>query len=272
MNTCAHCRAEFSPRRPDQQYCSAVCRNRAKCQRHYSRIVSPASHPQISSRACQICGSTFRRTYSKQRTCGRACGAELRRREGWVAPSVREGWQSRANARETATAARRLASAAAALLPVQCPTCGELFVRSARQQRYCTPICRPYSTVAGPRVCNGCGKELPPGRGRCDPCKEQTRKAAKRRKRRAEKARRRGVLHEPYTLAEIAERDGHKCQLCKKRVPMDKAVPHPLAPTIDHVLPIARGGDDTRANVQLAHFECNWRKGDGGTQQLALVG
>lgn len=53
---------------------------------------------------------------------------------------------------------------------------------------------------------------------------------------------------------------------------MTKAVPHPKAPTIDHVLPLAAGGDDVRANVQLAHFECNWKKRDGGTQQLMLVG
>lgn len=86
------------------------------------------------------------------------------------------------------------------------------------------------------------------------------------------KARRRRVVHEPYTLAEIAARDRNVCQLCRRRVAMTKQVPHPKAPTIDHVLPIAAGGDDTRANVQLAHFECNWMKRDGGTQQLALVG
>lgn len=73
-------------------------------------------------------------------------------------------------------------------------------------------------------------------------------------------------------LAEIAARDRRTCQLCRRRVAMTKAVPHPKAPTIDHVLPIAAGGQDIRANVQLAHFECNWRKSDGGTQQLALVG
>jgi 5-methylcytosine-specific restriction endonuclease McrA len=53
---------------------------------------------------------------------------------------------------------------------------------------------------------------------------------------------------------------------------MTKAVPHPKAPTIDHILPIACGGNDTRANVQLAHFICNSRKGTRGSQQLALAG
>jgi 5-methylcytosine-specific restriction endonuclease McrA len=49
-------------------------------------------------------------------------------------------------------------------------------------------------------------------------------------------------------------------------------VPHPDAPTIDHLLPLCDGGDDVRANVQLAHFLCNSRRGAGGVVQLALVG
>jgi len=54
---------------------------------------------------------------------------------------------------------------------------------------------------------------------------------------------------------------------------MTKVVPHPKAPTIDHIVPLAQGGDDTRDNVQLAHFECNWRKRDAGeSEQLRLIG
>lgn len=73
-------------------------------------------------------------------------------------------------------------------------------------------------------------------------------------------------------MAEIASRDRHMCGLCKKRVAMTKAAPHPKSPTIDHIVPLADGGEDTRANVQLAHFICNVRKAAGGSQQLVLVG
>lgn len=73
-------------------------------------------------------------------------------------------------------------------------------------------------------------------------------------------------------MAEIAARDRNMCQLCGKRVAMTQSVPHPKAPTIDHVLPLSQGGDDVKANVQLAHFACNSSKGAGGCQQLALVG
>lgn len=92
---------------------------------------------------------------------------------------------------------------------------------------------------------------------------------AKNRRRRAAK---RGRPSEPYTTAEIAARDRFRCRLCGGRVAMKQAVPHPKAPTIDHVVPVSEGGDDTRANVQLAHFVCNSVKGPRGSQQLALIG
>jgi 5-methylcytosine-specific restriction endonuclease McrA len=90
---------------------------------------------------------------------------------------------------------------------------------------------------------------------------------AKNRRRRAA---RRGGVSEPYTLAEIAERDGFRCALCGDAVPMDAKVPGLLAPTIDHIVPVSRGGDDTRANVQLAHFSCNSAKGARDIKRLAL--
>jgi hypothetical protein len=86
--------------------------------------------------------------------------------------------------------------------------------------------------------------------------------------------------HDPYTLEEIATRDGFRCQICvargqwrKAKIDMNLKVPHLRAATIDHVLAIAHGGEDTRANVQLAHFGCNaWKQAGRLNQQLAMFG
>jgi len=63
------------------------------------------------------------------------------------------------------------------------------------------------------------------------------------------------VASEPYTLAEIAARDRYRCGICiaegrgrQARVAMTQAVPHPRAPTIDHIVPWSISKDDTRAN------------------------
>lgn len=67
----------------------------------------------------------------------------------------------------------------------------------------------------------------------------------------------------PVARHRIFERDGWRCQLCGDAVERDAVVPHPLAPTIDHVLPLAVGGKHEPANVQCAHFLCNSQKSDG---------
>lgn len=60
---------------------------------------------------------------------------------------------------------------------------------------------------------------------------------------------------ELFTLDEIYERDGRICHLCSKPVDRQQA-------TMDHVIPVSKGGPHTRANVKLAHRGCNTRKGN----------
>lgn len=55
----------------------------------------------------------------------------------------------------------------------------------------------------------------------------------------------------------IFKRDNHMCMLCNQPLNMNVVVPHPLAPTIDHIKPIAKGGTHEPDNVQAAHFICN---------------
>lgn len=61
---------------------------------------------------------------------------------------------------------------------------------------------------------------------------------------------------------QIFERDGWACHICGGPVARDATVPDPAAPTLDHVVPIARGGDHSEGNLKTAHFYCNSVKGD----------
>lgn len=72
----------------------------------------------------------------------------------------------------------------------------------------------------------------------------------------------------------IFERDGYRCQLCGKRTDPTRAVPHPFAPTVDHILPRSLGGNDEPSNLQCAHHRCNTLKGNRpwrGAEQLRLT-
>jgi hypothetical protein len=37
-------------------------------------------------------------------------------------------------------------------------------------------------------------------------------------------------------------------------------------------VPLSKGGDDVKANVQATHLRCNESKGNRGTDQLRLIG
>lgn len=53
------------------------------------------------------------------------------------------------------------------------------------------------------------------------------------------------------------------CGICGKPVDFSFKYPHPLSPTVDHIIPVARGGHPSDlSNLQLAHRCCNREKSD----------
>ena len=53
------------------------------------------------------------------------------------------------------------------------------------------------------------------------------------------------------------------CALCGKPVDFSLKSPHPLSATIDHIIPVAKGGHPSDIdNLQLAHRCCNRQKSD----------
>jgi 5-methylcytosine-specific restriction endonuclease McrA len=75
-------------------------------------------------------------------------------------------------------------------------------------------------------------------------------------------------------FATIAERDRWRCHLCRKAVSRKlRGTSRPLSPSLDHVVPLSKGGAHDPANVRLAHLRCNLSKGNrGGGEQLSLIG
>ena len=68
------------------------------------------------------------------------------------------------------------------------------------------------------------------------------------------------------TLRKLAERDNWRCHICGKRVSEKRW-------SMDHLVPLSKGGPHTFANVALAHLKCNQRRGvDRLPAQLRLIG
>lgn len=182
--------------------------------------------------ACGWCGNAFVRIHARKRKwCSDSCKAAASHSRA-VADGRASDWYATTRER-----ARRQPDTAT------CPVCAIEFERRNSGRVYCSTPCRSkaYHAASYERAER----------------KAQFAEANSRRR-----ARKRGVEVERFTPTEIYERDGWICKLCS--VPLDRnaKVPAYLAPTLDHIVPLAAHGPHTRANVQAAHFICNSRKSD----------
>lgn len=72
-------------------------------------------------------------------------------------------------------------------------------------------------------------------------------------------------------------KDRPPCALCHEDIDWTADHLHPLSYTIDHVIPIAKGGPDElflpdgTPQIVAAHRKCNRAKGDGGPNIKAAV-
>lgn len=69
-----------------------------------------------------------------------------------------------------------------------------------------------------------------------------------------------GAEYERFDKRDIFARDEWTCRLCSEPVDRDAKFPHPDSPSLDHIVPISRGGDHVPANTQCTHLSCNMRK------------
>lgn len=62
--------------------------------------------------------------------------------------------------------------------------------------------------------------------------------------------------HLQYIRQHLIAKHGMVCALCGKPIESENEL------TVDHIIPRAMGGSTTYENCQLAHKECNFRKGN----------
>lgn len=61
------------------------------------------------------------------------------------------------------------------------------------------------------------------------------------------------------------------CGICGQSIFASFKHPHPASVSVDHIVPLARGGSDALSNKQLAHLGCNSRKRDSLPGDSPLV-
>lgn len=273
--TCRTCAVEFIPSdiRGLARYCSALCRGKANSQRAIRNYHCRASTLRF---ICKHCGAAYTpKNANRNQFCGRQC-ARLAQGFDLSKPS-----NHRPHCR--------------VYFP-NCEQCRKQFTTNRKTVRLCSDVCRKARQEEAclyPRTCKVCQCEFTRkwAHDVCsDACQEIINKPkrrvaskATRKKRRAlglddhgkayKRAKRCGVAYEVIQRRKVYERDGWMCLLCRKPIKQGVVVPHPLSATLDHIIPMSKGGSHTYSNVQCAHFSCNWMKGDKSQgEQLLLVG
>lgn len=61
---------------------------------------------------------------------------------------------------------------------------------------------------------------------------------------------------------EVFERDEWTCHLCNQLIDRWRRGQDYMRATLDHVIPLSKGGKHTYDNVKAAHWRCNMDKGD----------
>lgn len=224
---------------------------------------SRRKHP--TRQVCVVCGEAFY-AVRQRATCTARC--HQRKRDSRLVPCVecgdpcciRRGRCRRCSLLRGQTCA----------VPWKKCRCGRTFIGRGRRTKCGVGHCprRTREEFCARVGCSAPFKTIHPHQKYCSET------CAKRVQRREAKHRRRDRQRggERVIFRKVCERDGWCCHICGKKVDAQLAVPHPLAPTRDHVIPLALGGRHEMGNVRLAHFICNSRRGmGGGNEQLLLV-
>ena len=95
-------------------------------------------------------------------------------------------------------------------------------------------------------------------------------KDQQRRNKADRRAREVAAFVESVSRAKVMDRDKWICHLCQEKIPKTAKHPDGLFGTLDHVVPLARGGLHSYANIKAAHLSCNCRKNANIVGQLGL--
>lgn len=273
---CEYCGAEFTGRRV-RRWCGWKCRSRSMGVKAATEILGKAACRQTHT--CEHCRGQFQPKRAGRATfCSRACAFAHRTANALPSDVLIARRQARGD------------SARKTFEPISCRACGERFTPLSKRHYFCSGACRPSQKrddAERVELCKDCGAECMVakwGHRRCASCADKRHAASRVRQvekskasgvraahRKARKIKVRGVRVEPVNPLTVLSRDGWRCQLCGIATPRKlRGTFEPNAPEVDHIVPIAQGGEHSYRNTQCACRKCNITKGAKILGQMRL--
>lgn len=216
-----------------------------------------------STLLCHACGSPL--SGRAKKWCSEAC--RLRKyREDNPNYVLRQAEMAKED-----TARRTAERNAADPLP-RCECCGEELANRRKGVKFCkrTAECRRASrmvSLSRSPVCSveDCGRQSI-ARGLCGSHASAAWRAANPERRgdawHAYRARKMDAFVEDVSRGVVLDRDNWVCHICGDKIPKDSVWPASDYGTMDHVVPLKKGGQHSYANVKAAHNLCNSTKRD----------
>ena len=292
INVCLHCEKTFEAGKKTAKYCSSKCRDFTvkSCEicgsdfnsRRQDKVTTCSDQCRAtrnkwpmrgSQKQCEVCNKEFTVKHVRwSRTCGKTCAASLRIKEGTNSSlCIPATWQSRLkrSVRDINTRWRNHL--------VQCEQCGR---NRATGKGRCKQCINRLSTASLMRIkiavrewitrsvkqCRLCSNAARFQKHFCDSCNRQKKRDTHDSNHR-QRCRRYGCeYHIGVNLKAIIARDGSKCNYCKNETIRWNGVVLPNTTTLDHVVPISKGGGHTMDNVVIACSDCNTRKSNKNTR------
>lgn len=289
------CKEDYTPGR-----CSRYNGKVEKKAGIYNKYCSPECRA-IPNKVCKVCKKGFKPYRKGVKYCSRQClHISLKRKKEYRCKQCQKWFLPKANNRTTFCSRecsfanqktnrklRRRARKCRRIYLNNCRICGKVFA-ALRKRNNCSEKCRKeYNN----RKTYNFAKERHGNRKiKCKEClnwfvKEYgikkrvfcSSKCSMKYSGRNEKAKRRCRLkeseYESINPIEIFERDGWRCQICKRKTLKNKrGTAHLKAPELDHIIPVANGGPHTHINVQCACRACNLWKSNTHEGQARLFG
>lgn len=242
-NACQLCGTDISERGWQAKFCELCSDYRSY---HYRTPLAEVP-PMILHTECIVCATPFAQP-QWQPCCNRIC-------------SGRNAAAQRFNRK----------------LTKQCAGCGEEFTTTNPKRKCCTKACtqwchwNPGALRVLDKECAFCLTPFRSDTPRRKYCGAECQARINQQRRNKRTA---ACFVEDVSKKVVAKRDKWCCQICRKKVDHELAWPHPMSWSLDHIVPISKGGEHSYANTQLAHLTCNISKRAHTLKptQLALIG
>jgi len=289
INKCIECGIQFESINK-KQYCSNECKTAwAKANPRYEKI-------------CSYCGESFKTNKSKQKVCGRECqryinGSSQRLGETEIIKRFEitfphfeyiSGYRNsesmiRIKCKKCGDILERCASVLRKGKELTCNNCIAIRVKLDREEfeknREIRKIERSQIKIKSREekrrlvVCSECGELFVTYHSKVKYCSAECREKNENRHKEINRSYRiklNGKVDWDISLSKLIKKDKGICKICESKIDENDYVYNTEGyfiagenyPSIDHVMPISKGGTHTWDNVQLAHRGCNCIKND----------